>query len=108
MVSLSCSSGNSLVGRAPAFSPATDPILTFAKGHWRQMVANLNPPGVIAMQWTKPGVCATLQCNVDRGSACRLVFSIPHRSPAQPARTPMDLHLRGKRVLITGASKGIG
>src|SRR5258708_30619648 len=22
--------------------------------------------------------------------------------------TPMDLHLRGKRVLITGASKGIG
>src|SRR5690349_21590308 len=26
----------------------------------------------------------------------------------KPASTPMDLHLRGKRVLITGASKGIG
>src|SRR5260221_10865461 len=28
--------------------------------------------------------------------------------PPQEARIPMDLHLRGKRVLITGASKGIG
>src|SRR4051794_9361703 len=28
--------------------------------------------------------------------------------PSQQARIPMDLHLRGKRVLITGASKGIG
>lgn len=27
---------------------------------------------------------------------------------ANQAETPMDLHLRGKRVLITGASKGIG
>src|SRR5438046_10281207 len=29
--------------------------------------------------------------------------SIPHQES-----NPMDLHLRGKRVLITGASKGIG
>src|SRR5689334_22506539 len=28
--------------------------------------------------------------------------------PLTQARNPMDLHLRGKRVLITGASKGIG
>src|SRR5437588_10966198 len=34
-----------------------------------------------------------------------------HRPPAdipQQASIPMDLHLKGKRVLSTGASKGIG
>src|SRR5260370_24509232 len=34
-------------------------------------------------------------------------FSRPSDIPQQ-ASIPMDLHLRGKRVLITGASKGIG
>src|ERR1700756_5176857 len=34
-------------------------------------------------------------------------FSRPADIPQQ-ASIPMDLHLRGKRVLITGASKGIG
>jgi NAD(P)-dependent dehydrogenase (short-subunit alcohol dehydrogenase family) len=29
-------------------------------------------------------------------------------TPPQPVRIFMDLHLRGKRILITGASKGIG
>src|SRR5205823_5058521 len=31
-----------------------------------------------------------------------------NRVSSPSARTSMDLHLRGKRVLITGASKGIG
>src|ERR1700674_3155072 len=34
-------------------------------------------------------------------------FSRPSDILQQPS-IPMDLHLRGKRVLITGASKGIG
>jgi NAD(P)-dependent dehydrogenase (short-subunit alcohol dehydrogenase family) len=62
-----------------------------------------------ALQWTKLAGGATLHCNVDRIRVSRL--PIPQTSfgpsPSQ-ASIPMDLHLRGKRVLITGASKGIG
>ena len=60
------------------------------------------------LQWTKPRRDATLQCSVDGGSR-----AIETRHPSLPEfpnkrENPMDLHLRGKRVLITGASKGIG
>src|ERR1700742_3101746 len=47
---------------------------------------------------------STLQCNVDRDDPARLILP----PPFQASEYPMDLHLRGKRVLITGASKGIG
>jgi NAD(P)-dependent dehydrogenase (short-subunit alcohol dehydrogenase family) len=58
-----------------------------------------------ALQWTKLSSSATLHCNVDHGAADRLLIS----SWFLTSRVPhMDLHLRGKRVLITGASKGIG
>src|SRR5512138_2453129 len=40
-------------------------------------------------------------------AAPRLTIAAPFL-PLTQARNPMDLHLRGKRVLITGASKGIG
>jgi NAD(P)-dependent dehydrogenase (short-subunit alcohol dehydrogenase family) len=58
-----------------------------------------------ALQWTKFDGSATLHCNVDRGAKCRLLISFLFPSCEY---LPMDLHLRGKRVLITGASKGIG
>src|SRR3984957_15717813 len=35
-------------------------------------------------------------------------FAPPSQTFPHQASNPMDLHLRGKRVLITGASKGIG
>src|SRR4051812_39054214 len=41
----------------------------------------------------------------DRPARASLRFTGLHSTTA---RAPMDLHLRGKRVLITGASKGIG
>src|SRR5256714_7520810 len=41
----------------------------------------------------------------DRPARVSLGFTGLH---SRTARAPMDLHLRGKRVLITGASKGIG
>jgi hypothetical protein len=64
---------------------------------------------LIALQWTKPALCATLHCNVDRHGAASLTICGPlFVPPLTQARNPMDLHLRGKRVLITGASKGIG
>src|SRR5512139_2981281 len=59
---------------------------------------------LIALQWTKLAGSATLHCNVDRSGVRRLLISFCSR----PSEYPMDLHLRGKRVLITGASKGIG
>jgi hypothetical protein len=31
---------------------------------------------LIVLQWTKPGLGATLQCNVDLGAARRLTFLI--------------------------------
>src|SRR5581483_5905223 len=58
-----------------------------------------------ALQWPKLQLRSTLQCNVD------LTPHPPNSSrPFIPENSelPMDLHLRGKRVLITGASKGIG
>jgi NAD(P)-dependent dehydrogenase (short-subunit alcohol dehydrogenase family) len=63
------------------------------------------------LQWPKPCASATLQCNVDRPAASRLtILPAILSSSFLQAKTsnPMDLHLRGKRVLITGASKGIG
>src|SRR5579871_5807949 len=39
------------------------------------------------------------------GRISHLTIPVPS---LQQASKPMDLHLRGKRVLITGASKGIG
>src|SRR6266436_4202815 len=62
------------------------------------------------LQWTKPHGSATLQCNVDRSLTYRLTILPTKSAIPPPSRTsnPMDLHLRGKRVLITGASKGIG
>src|SRR5262249_23033427 len=49
---------------------------------------------------------------------CSAMLTAPHspysfppsllENPVQQERKSMDLHLRGKRVLITGASKGIG
>src|SRR5712672_4825664 len=61
------------------------------------------------LQWSKPGHGATLHCSVDRrnGGGLMEATSSKQTSPTQ-ASNPMDLHLRGKRVLITGASKGIG
>src|SRR3954464_7178130 len=59
------------------------------------------------MDQTASGRNAAVQC-------CRCKprqTKIPSPSPPPDfikARIPMDLHLRGKRVLITGASKGIG
>src|SRR3974377_2324705 len=58
------------------------------------------------LQWTKQSQAATLHCNVDRPVAGGLTVEIPPFPFS--ASNPMDLHLRGKRVLITGASKGIG
>src|ERR1700751_160284 len=64
------------------------------------------------LQWTKLRPGATLQCNVDRPGGVGLTVRSHHE--IQPdvshpqASNPTDLHLRGKRVLITGASKGIG
>jgi NAD(P)-dependent dehydrogenase (short-subunit alcohol dehydrogenase family) len=57
------------------------------------------------LQWTKVRLRATVQCGVDRLGRRGLSEIPPH---PYPASIPMDLHLRGKRVLITGASKGIG
>jgi NAD(P)-dependent dehydrogenase (short-subunit alcohol dehydrogenase family) len=68
-----------------------------------------NAAYLIALQWTKPVGCATLHCNVDHHGAASLTICGPlFLPPLTQARNPMDLHLRGKRVLITGASKGIG
>src|ERR1700690_3871578 len=65
----------------------------------------------MGLQWTKPCHGATLHCNVDRlggdGLSVQFISFIPSVTSHQ-ASNPMDLHLRGKRVLITGASKGIG
>src|SRR5580700_770114 len=63
------------------------------------------------LQWTKLGHGATLHCNVDRlgGGGLTVEIQLVHPSDiSHQASNPMDLHLRGKRVLITGASKGIG
>src|SRR5882757_7913026 len=79
----------------------------------------VNAAYLIALQWTKPCGCATLHCNVDRrgmipNSEYRPRPNTPTNFrprfplPQLQASNPMDLHLRGKRVLITGASKGIG
>jgi NAD(P)-dependent dehydrogenase (short-subunit alcohol dehydrogenase family) len=66
----------------------------------------------IGLQWTKVRRGATLQCNVDRfgGRSLTLENSPTASNQTSPHQesNPMDLHLRGKRVLITGASKGIG
>src|SRR6202030_4168650 len=53
---------------------------------------------------------ATLQCNVDRlgGGGLTIAARPPRQTTSHRESNPMDLHLRGKRVLITGASKGIG
>src|SRR4051812_6801121 len=59
---------------------------------------------MIGLQWTKPFRHATVQCNVDLSDRDRLTLELPDFQREHP----MDLHLRGKRVLITGASKGIG
>src|SRR3954454_21888664 len=60
---------------------------------------------MVGLQWTKARSCATLQCSVDPSKLESLSGTPP--SASQESNT-MDLHLRGKRVLITGASKGIG
>jgi NAD(P)-dependent dehydrogenase (short-subunit alcohol dehydrogenase family) len=66
------------------------------------------------LQWTKLGHGATLQCNVDGFRGDSLTVEVRRRPQAPRSdishqeSNPMDLHLRGKRVLITGASKGIG
>jgi NAD(P)-dependent dehydrogenase (short-subunit alcohol dehydrogenase family) len=57
------------------------------------------------LQWTKARSRATLQCSVDQSKLESLSGTPPFAS--QESNT-MDLYLRGKRVLITGASKGIG
>src|SRR5882724_5638253 len=61
------------------------------------------------MDQTRSRRNAALHCNVDRRNGGGLIGSYLSKqtSPTQ-ASNPMDLHLRGKRVLITGASKGIG
>src|SRR5258706_863128 len=69
------------------------------------------PVILIRLQWTKVCNGATLHCNVDGFCGSSLTVEA-HRRPNQTSpnkrANPMDLHLRGKRVLITGASKGIG
>src|SRR3977135_682881 len=63
------------------------------------------------LQWTKLGHGATLQCNVDGFRGASLTVEVrrgPQSDISHQESNPMDLHLRGKRVLITGASKGIG
>src|SRR3984893_13594018 len=90
-----------------------DPVLLFFVAH-REIPCAL-PAGsagyLIGLQWTKVCHGATLHCNVDgfcgRSLTVELHRPPNHTSPHQ-ASTPMDLHLRRKRVLITGASKGIG
>ena len=54
------------------------------------------------------GMAATAyQFQTFQVQALPISLAFPSDIPQQ-ARIPMDLHLRGKRVLITGASKGIG
>jgi NAD(P)-dependent dehydrogenase (short-subunit alcohol dehydrogenase family) len=62
------------------------------------------------LQWTKLRRGATLHCNVDRIRDDSLTVETSLTKPIknQSREYPMDLHLRGKKVLITGASKGIG
>src|SRR6202051_883767 len=66
----------------------------------------------MGLQWTKLRHGATLHCNVDRPNSSGLTVEVdllhPPADISYRASNPMDLHLRGKRVLITGASKGIG
>ncbi len=62
----------------------------------------------MAIAWTKLRLRATVQCKVDRLGHGGLSDNTPHLSGNPLASNTMDLHLRGKRVLITGASKGIG
>src|SRR6202012_1484157 len=62
----------------------------------------------IGLQWTIARDGATLHCNVDRFAGRSDSRNSPQDIPPYKRETLMDLHLRGKRVLITGASKGIG
>src|SRR6478735_6529863 len=57
-----------------------------------------------AVQWP----ALWLDPRVDRYRGYRLPIPPTFSDIPQQASNPMDLHLRGKRVLITGASKGIG
>src|ERR1700730_7168106 len=63
------------------------------------------------LEWTKGGAGSTVQGNDARFRGPSLTIRTPRgRFERLPIKreNPMDLHLRGKRVLITGASKGIG
>src|SRR4051794_11554964 len=54
--------------------------------------------------------CLSWFCSPDEPSDIRTSTDpgVSLRSPGLQQEHSMDLHLRGKRVLITGASKGIG
>ena len=64
----------------------------------------------IAMDQTSAARNGTVkvQCKIDCVDRAGLIDNLLGFSSPLLASSPMDLHLRGKRVLITGASKGIG
>lgn len=64
----------------------------------------------IAMDQTSAARNGTVkvQCKIDCVDRAGLIDNLLGFSSTLLASSPMDLHLRGKRVLITGASKGIG
>ncbi len=64
----------------------------------------------IAMDQTSAARNGTVkvQCKIDCVDRAGLMDNLLGFSSTLLASSPMDLHLRGKRVLITGASKGIG
>ena len=66
--------------------------------------------GGIAMDQTSAARNGTVkvQCKIDCVDRAGLIDNLLGFSSTLLASSPMDLHLRGKRVLITGASKGIG
>src|SRR6266705_3154804 len=66
---------------------------------------------LIAFPCNGPNCILVQRCSAmltaDVPTAYQFRRTFPSDTPHE-ARIPMDLHLRGKRVLITGASKGIG